>query len=289
MANEITGSTTSTLYANIVQAAQYVMNERAVIRPLVRNVNMLGTSGLTAQIPVFPTIASASIGDGTALSNTSYTTLSKTITCAEAGVMVTLTDLARDAATEDLAAALGKQMGNSLAEKIDTDLANLFSTFSDQLGGSGTELTADLIFQAASVLRSNKASGPYYGVFHPKQMFNLKKQLTNAGANVINHNISDVGNAALREGIVGSIAGVTLIESTVIAENDSAGNQVGGVFNSDALAYVLKRDIRIENIRVPSVRGEEWVASVAYGVGGVMDGNSSRPGYGVGITVDANY
>ena len=289
MANEITSSTTSTLYANIVQAAQYVMNERAVIRPLVRNVNMVGTSGLTAQIPVFPTIASASIGDGTALSNTSYTTLSKTITCAEAGVMVTLTDLARDAATEDLAAALGKQMGNSLAEKIDTDLANLFSTFSDQLGGSGTELTADLIFQAASVLRSNKASGPYYGVFHPKQMFNLKKQLTNAGANVINHNISDVGNAALREGIVGSIAGVTLIESTVIAENDSAGNQVGGVFNSDALAYVLKRDIRIENIRVPSVRGEEWVASVAYGVGGVMDGNSSRPGYGVGITVDANY
>ena len=289
MANEITSSTTSSLYANIVQAAQYVMNERAVIRPLVRNVNMVGTSGLTAQIPVFPTIASASIGDGTPLSNTSYTTLSKTITCAEAGVMVTLTDLARDAATEDLAAALGKQMGNSLAEKIDTDLANLFSTFSDQLGGSGTELTADLIFQAASVLRSNKASGPYYGVFHPKQMFNLKKQLTNAGANVINHNISDVGNAALREGIVGSIAGVTLIESTVIAENDSAGNQVGGVFNSDALAYVLKRDIRIENIRVPSVRGEEWVASVAYGVGGVMDGNSSRPGYGVGITVDANY
>ena len=289
MANEITSSTTSSLYANIVQAAQYVMNERAVIRPLVRNVNMVGTSGLTAQIPVFPTIASASIGDGTALSNTSYTTLSKTITCAEAGVMVTLTDLARDAATEDLAAALGRQMGNSLAEKIDQDLANLFSTFSDQLGGSGTELTADLIFQAASVLRSNKASGPYYGVFHPKQMFNLKKQLTNAGANVINHNISDVGNAALREGIVGSIAGVTLIESTVVAENDSAGNQVGGVFNSDALAYVLKRDIRIENIRVPSVRGEEWVASVAYGVGGVMDGNSSRSGYGVGITVDANY
>ena len=289
MANEITSSTTSSLYANIVQAAQYVMNERAVIRPLVRNVNMVGTSGLTAQIPVFPTIASASIGDGTPLSNTSYTTLSKTITCAEAGVMVTLTDLARDAATEDLAAALGRQMGNSLAEKIDQDLANLFSTFSDQLGGSGTELTADLIFQAASVLRSNKASGPYYGVFHPKQMFNLKKQLTNAGANVINHNISDVGNAALREGIVGSIAGVTLIESTVVAENDSAGNQVGGVFNSDALAYVLKRDIRIENMRVPSVRGEEWVASVAYGVGGVMDGNSSRPGYGVGITVDANY
>jgi len=289
MSNETTSSTTSTLYANMVQAAQYVMNERAVIRPLVRNVNMVGTPGLTAQIPVFPTIASSSVGDGTALNNTEYTTLSKEITCSEAGVMVTLTDLAREAATEDLAAALGKQMGNSLAEKIDTDLANLFSTFSDQIGGSGTELTADLIFQAASILRSNKAPGPYYGVFHPKQIFNLKKQLTNAGANVINHNISDLGNAALREGVIGNLAGVTIIESTVVAENDSAGNQIGGVFNADALAYVLKRDIRVENLRVPSVRGEEWVASVAYGVGGVMDGNSSRPGYGVGITVDANY
>jgi hypothetical protein len=289
MALETTSSTTSTLYANMVQTAQYVMNERAVIRPLVRNVNMVGTPGLTAQIPVFPTIASTGVADGTALSNTEYTTLSKEISCSEAGVMVTLTDLAREAATEDLAAALGKQMGNSLAEKIDTDLANLFSTFADQIGGSGTELTADLIFQAASILRSNKAAGPYYGVFHPKQIFNLKKQLTNAGANVINHNISDLGNAALREGVIANLAGVTIIESTVVAENDSAGNQVGGIFNEDALAYVLKRDIRVENLRVPSVRGEEWVASVAYGVGGVMDGNSSRPGYGVGITVDANY
>jgi len=288
MAQETTSSTTSTLYANMVQAAQYVMNERAVIRPLVRNVNMVGTPGLTAQIPVFPTIASAGVADGTALTNTEYTTLSKEISCAEAGVMVTLTDLAREAATEDLAAALGKQMGNSLAEKIDTDLANLFSTFSDQIGGSGTELTADLIFQAGSILRSNKAPGPYYGVFHPKQIFNLKKQLANLGANTI-PNLSDVGNIALREGIVGVVGGVTLIESTVVAENDSAGNQVGGIFNEDAIAYVLKRDIRIENLRVPSVRGEEWVASVAYGVGGVMDGNSSRPGYGVGITVDANY
>jgi len=288
MAQETTSSTTSTLYANMVQAAQYVMNERAVIRPLVRNVNMVGTPGLTAQIPVFPTIASSSATEGQALSNTEYTTLSKEITCSEAGVMVTLTDLAREAATEDLAAALGKQMGNSLAEKIDTDLANLFSTFSDQIGGSGTELTADLIFQAGSILRSNKAPGPYYGVFHPKQIFNLKKQLANLGANTI-PNLSDVGNIALREGIVGVVGGVTLIESTVVAENDSAGNQVGGIFNEDAIAYVLKRDIRIENLRVPSVRGEEWVASVAYGVGGVMDGNSSRPGYGVGITVDANY
>jgi len=288
MAQETTSSTTSTLYANMVQAAQYVMNERAVIRPLVRNVNMVGTPGLTAQIPVFPTIASAGVADGTALTNTEYTTLSKGISCAEAGVMVTLTDLAREAATEDLAAALGKQMGNSLAEKIDTDLANLFSTFSDQIGGSGTELTADLIFQAGSILRSNKAPGPYYGVFHPKQIFNLKKQLANLGANTI-PNLSDVGNIALREGIVGVVGGITLVESTVVAENDSAGNQVGGIFNEDAIAYVLKRDIRIENLRVPSVRGEEWVASVAYGVGGVMDGNSSRPGYGVGITVDANY
>jgi len=288
MAQETTSSTTSTLYANMVQAAQYVMNERAVIRPLVRNVNMVGTPGLTAQIPVFPTIASAGVADGTPLTNTEYTTLSKEISCAEAGVMVTLTDLAREAATEDLAAALGKQMGNSLAEKIDTDLANLFSTFSDQIGGSGTELTADLIFQAGSILRSNKAPGPYYGVFHPKQIFNLKKQLANLGANTI-PNLSDVGNIALREGIVGVVGGITLVESTVVAENDSAGNQVGGIFNEDAIAYVLKRDIRIENLRVPSVRGEEWVASVAYGVGGVMDGNSSRPGYGVGITVDANY
>lgn len=288
MANEVTSATTSTLYANIVSAAEYVMNERAVIRPLVKNIDLTGTSGLTAQIPVFPTIASAGIADGTALTNTSYTTLSKEITCAEAGVLVTITDLARDAATEDLAAALGRQMGNSLAEKIDQDLANLFSTFSDQIGGSGTELTADLVFQAAATLRTNKAPGPYYGVFHPKQIYNLKKQLANAGATEI-PSLSNVGNEALRAGVVGVVGGVTLVESTSVLENDSAGNMVGGIMNADALAYVVKRDIRIESLRNPAVRGEEYAASVAYGVGGLMDGNSSRPGYGVGVTVDNNF
>ena len=287
MANEVTSSTTSTLYANMVQAAMYTMNERAVIRPLVRNVNMSGTPGLTAQIPVFPTIASAGVADGTALSNTSYTTLSKEITCSEAGVMVTLTDLARDAATEDVAAALGRQMGNSLAEKIDSDLAALFDDFATQIGGSGTELTASIIFEAASRLREAQAPGPYYAVFHPKQAYNLKLQLSNAGnANI--PSLSDVGNAALREGVIGVVGGVTCIESTVV-NGDSAGAFVGGVMNADALAYVLKRDIRIESIRKPDIRGEEIVASVAYGVGGVMDGNGSRPGYGVGITTDAQY
>jgi len=51
MANEFdTGvSGADALYANIMQSALFNLNEQSIIRPLVRNYDMTGTPGLTAQ------------------------------------------------------------------------------------------------------------------------------------------------------------------------------------------------------------------------------------------------
>ena len=93
MAQEATSSVLSELYANIVQSALYTMNEKTIIRPLVRNYDMSGTPGLTAQVPIYPSVAAAAVADGTDLANTAFNTTSKTITASEVGVMVELTDL----------------------------------------------------------------------------------------------------------------------------------------------------------------------------------------------------
>ena len=83
MANEATSSVLSELYANIVQSALFTLNEKTVIRPLVRNYDMSGTPGLTAQVPIYPTVAAAAVADGTDLANTGFNTTSKTITASE--------------------------------------------------------------------------------------------------------------------------------------------------------------------------------------------------------------
>jgi N4-gp56 family major capsid protein len=280
MANEATSSVLSELYANIVQSALYTLSEQTVIRPVVRNYNMSGTPGLTAQVPIYPAIDAAGVADGTDLSNTAFNTTSKTITAAEVGVMVELTDLAAESATDDVAAAIGRQIGDAMAKKVDTDLAALFSGFSNQINKAEAAVTVDDIFKAAATLRANQAPGNYVAVLHPYQAYDLKSQLTNAGA-TMSHSLSEVGNTALMDGFIGRIAGVDIFESTVIT-GDSAGAYVGGVMTQDALGYMVKRDMRIETERNASKRSLEIVGSMAYGVSELFDQ------YGVGIASDAS-
>tara|TARA_R100001460_G_scaffold41145_2_gene76611 strand:- start:8927 stop:9781 length:855 start_codon:yes stop_codon:yes gene_type:complete len=281
MADEATGSVLSELYANIVQSALYTMNEKTIIRPLVRNYDMSGTPGLTAQVPIYPSVAAAAVADGTDLANTAFNTTSKTITASEVGVMVELTDLAAEGATDDVAAAIGRQLGSAMAEKVDTDLAALFSGFSTSLGTGDSEITADMIFQAAATLRTNNAdqNGGYVCLLHPFQAYQLKKQLTNVGA-TMSHSLSDTGNNALRDGFLGKIAGVDIFESNVVS-GASAGAYVGAVMSQDALGYMVKRNMRIETERNASKRSLEIVGSMAYGVSELFDS------YGVGLVADA--
>ena len=276
-----TTTTLNDLYANIVQSALFTLSEKTVIRPLVRNYNMVGTPGLVAQIPKYSAIAAAAIAEGTDLGTpTSFTTDTTNVTASEIGVNVTLSDIAREGAAEDVASAIGRQIGEGMALKVDTDLAALFTGFSQTVGTGDEEITIEMIFKAAAMLRNANAPGNFVGVLHPYQAFQIKKQLTNAGA-TMSHALSDVGNMALKDGFIGRIAGVDLFESTVVS-GDSAGAFAGAVMSSDALAYMVKRDMRIEEQRDASLRATEFIGSMAYGVSELFDL------YGVRILGDAN-
>jgi N4-gp56 family major capsid protein len=275
MANEVTSAISSALYSNIVQAGLYTLQEASIMRPLVRNYDMTGTPGLTAQVPIFPALTADEPGDGGDLSNKAFNVqTSKTITATEKGILVTLTDLATETASEDVAAAIGRQIGQGMALKVDQDIAALFTGFSNTVGSGGTDVSVDTMFQAAAKLRNNKAPGPYYCVLHPYQAYSLKKQLTNAGA-TMSHNLSDVGNTALAQGFVGMIAGINIFESTVIGGNSASstgtGNYYGAVFSQDAIGFMLKRNMRVENQRDASLRATEIVGSMAYGVSEIFD------------------
>lgn len=271
MANETTSSTLSALFSDVQQAAIFTMQERGFMRPLVRNFNLVGQPGKQAKVGIYPRLATTALvsGEGTDATNNAITATSKTFNATEVAGLVTLTDTARDSADDDTAASIGRIFGETLARKVDEDIAALFSGFSTTVGGSGTELTADLIFKAVASLRSNSVMGPYVGVFHPNQVYNLKKQLTNAGGQSIG-DLSIVGNEALAQGFVGRIAGVDIFESAVVT-GDSTGNFVGAIMHSDAIAYALKKDITLETQRDASLRATEIVASMTYAVGELQD------------------
>jgi len=274
-----TTTTLNDLYANIVQAAAFTLSERTVIRPLVRNYNMVGSPGLVAQIPKYGTIAAAAIAEGSDLSTpTTFATDVTTVTASEIGVNVSLTDIAREGAAEDVAAAIGRQIGDGMANKVDQSLAALFEGFSNTVGSGAAEITVDDIFKAAATLRANNAPGPYVCILHPYQAFQLKKVLAGNGNTPMNN--TDLANEALRSGYVGQVAGMQIFETTNVT-GPSAGGFVGAAMSADAIAYMVKRDMRIEEQRDASLRATEYVGSMAYGVSELFDA------YGVGIIADA--
>ena len=283
--NAVTAAVSAEMYSNIVQAALYTLSEQTVIRPLVRNYDMTGTPGLTAQVPIYPAISASGLTDGTDISaNTAFNTTSITMTASEIGAMVTLTDLSKESSNEDLASAIGRQLGDAMAKKVDQDLAALFTGFTNTVGSANTEITVDDIFKAAAILRANQAPGPYVAVLHPYQAFQLKKVLAGNGNTPMNNH--DLANEALRAGYISTVAGVQIFESTVIggdsADSTGAGNYYGAVMSSDALGYMVKRNMRIETQRQSSQRADQIVGTMAYAVSEIFDS------YGVALIADAN-
>ena len=275
MANETTSSTISELYTEIVAEALFVASEQSIMRGLVRNYTIAG-GGKSVEVPIYSTVSAAAVSEASDLSNTAVNPSSVTITASEVGVMTTLTDLARNSASRNVAADIGRLFGEGIATKIDSDLAALFSGFSTEKGpGAGSEITVQDLFECAAELKTNKAPGPYYGVFHPKQIFNVKKSLTNTFVG----RDTELSNEAMRTGFVGTVAGIQLFETSNISV-DGSDDSIGGVFSQDALGLAMMQDLKIETQRDASLRADEIVATAVFGVGELHDS------YGVKLTAD---
>ena len=263
MANESTTTSLNDLIAPIVQEAMFVASETSIMPGLVKQFTVPANAGKVLQIPLYPvsTIASDA-GENSDLSNTEISTGVANITLTEAGIMTTLTDMARNHSVSNVVADLGKLFGEAIAKRHDRALTSLFSSFTSQIGAAGDELEVKDLFEAYATLKANAVPGPYFGVFNPKSIFNIKKTLTNT---FVNPNASAVVNQAMTEGYVGRIAGIDIFESSNVVEESAAG-VVNGIFSRDALGLAVAQNINIETQRDASLRAEEVVASTRYGV-----------------------
>jgi len=234
---------------------------------------MSGTPGLTAQIPVYPSVSASAPGDGSEASNATVTTSNVTITAADIAARVDVTDLLASSTARNIASDVGTILGNAIASKIDTDAFALFTeaNISQDVGDNATEITPDLILQAVYTLRNQNAptdaDGDYVCVLHPGQAYNVAKTLTQAGfasggAYVLS---STADNMMSNSAYVGRLFNVKIFQSTSIAADSAATDAQGCVFSPSAFGHVLKRPINIETQRDASKRLTEFVISTARG------------------------
>jgi len=271
-----TSTTLDDLFVNIIAQARFTAEEQSLMMGLVTQYNIGSEAGKTIQVPKYPAIAAADLTEGTDMDSTTVSTTSVAVSVGEVGAQVLLTDMAAYGAGNP-AVELGTVLGNAIATKMDQDLLALFSGFTAAFGAAGQEITVADLFKAAATLRANKVTGVINAVVHPYQAYALKANLTNTFANP---NGGDSQNEAMRNGYVGTIAGINVYESANVSI-DGAGDSIGAVFAPEAIAIAIKKDFGIEAERDASLRAFELNATAVYGVGELDDS------FGVKMTFDS--
>jgi hypothetical protein len=277
----------SDLFANLVTQSQFAAYENSIARALVTTFDAPLNTGLNLQVPVWGSVSAQLIADEAAASARNTGSDSATITLKEHVVYHQVTDMLRDSAYSNVMTVLGDQSGRAIAESMDTQVFSTFSDLSSDLGSTSTELTVDLILQAAATLRGRKLTGPFYAVVHPAAAYNLKKQLTSyiaySGAAATPSNLSDIGNNVLGNFYIGSVAGVSIFESALVASVTTGGATAArnAVFHPGALGHAMRGTIEMNTLYLPANRATDVVLKAVAGAAAI------QTGFGVAITTDA--
>jgi len=275
----------SELFANFVADAQYAMYENSVARQLVRTFEVPMNAGKVVQVPVWDSISAQVITDEAAATAKTTNTTAPTITLKEHVVYNQITDMLRESAYGDVMADLAVQSGQAIGESLDSMVFGEFASFSSDIGSTTTELTTELILRAAATLRSAKVQGPYFAVVHPNAAFHMKKTLTQtlnySGAPGIAA-LSPVGGQVQVTGIIGSIGGVTVIESPLVAAVSTGGATAfrGGVFAASAIGLADRGGVQMNSLYLPAARATDMVLKAVAGSAVI------RATHGVAITAE---
>lgn len=268
------------LIAPIVAEAQFVAQERSIMRNLVKNYTVPANSGKVLQVPIYGNPTAAAVNEADDLTPSAITSSQIDITLSEIGLMTNVSDMAVNHTPANVISDIGRLFGEAIAKKIDTDLTALFDGFSTSVGAADAAITAAKLFEAVANLRASGVPATDLAcVLHPMVAYDLKANLTNTFAN---SNANDVANEALRTGYVGTIAGVPVYETSNLANTGTTGDYKGGLFHREAIALALGNDIKIETQRDASARATEMVGTAVYGVGEIHDS------YGVEILADSS-
>jgi N4-gp56 family major capsid protein len=261
----------------IRQEAMFVASERSIMRGLVKNYSLAPGQGKTVSVPIYPLQTAAVISEGSEVTDTTVSTNVADLTIGTVAIRTLLTDLARASAASNVVADLGKLFGEAVARKMDQDLTQLFYSLNAGQGNFGGQITAADVFAAVAKLKADAV--PTEGmvcVLHPSIAYDLKAALTTTGNTPFTAGaFGDVANEAMRQGFVGTLAGIPVFETSNIANNGTAGDIAGAVFQMDALGLGMIGDITIETQRRASFLGDDIVCSAYYGTG-ILQNNYGR-------------
>ena len=206
------------------------------------------------------------------------------LTAAEVGAKVILTDKLVREQQNNVFTIIGKQLGDAMARKKDTDVHALYGSLNGgtTLGAATKFMKASNVQGAITYAKANKFGSQIYILHHPNSVAYLSKEAAT---------VASSGSAELSSGWSADLLkdfwsglrpmnGVSIFEDGNLSV-DSSDDATGVIADKSAMAVLKSVDTRTERQRDASLRATEVVITSDYGV---FELDDSR---GAGLIFDA--
>jgi hypothetical protein len=191
------------------------------------------------------------------------------LTASEVGAKVILTDKLIRQSTENVFSMIGRQLGDGMARKKDTDVHALYSSLNGgtTVGAVTKYMKASNVQGAIAYAKANKFGSQLYILHHPNSVAYLSKEAAV---------VASSGSAAVPEGwsqdLLGNFwSGLRPMNNVPIFEDgnltvDSDDDATGVIADKTAMAALTSIETRTERQRDASLRATEVVMTADYGV-----------------------
>ena len=195
------------------------------------------------------------------------------LTAAEVGAKVILTDKLVREQQNNVFTIIGKQLGDAMARKKDTDVHSLYSALNGgtTLGGtSSKELTLANLHGCIAHAKANKFGNQIYVLHHPNAIAKLSGQVATMASTSSGSEISSGWSADLLKNFWSGIRplnNVQIFEDGNLSITAGSGDDaVGVIADKSAMAVINSVETRTERQRDASMRATEVVITSDYGV-----------------------
>jgi len=267
----------------VIEKARYTMEHNMPVINLVEHFR-LGKGNKTVTVPKVAQMTASDLVDGVDLVDTEdigMTTVD--LTASEIGLKVILTDKLVRQENEDVFAIVGRQMGDAVARKKDTDAIALFSALNGgtTLGADGASLKMANAQACAAWAKANKLPPPIYFVHHPYAIGYLASQAATSFATYpMPRGLSEDLLKDFYRGIV--LNGVAFFEDGNIEKISAVDSGYGAIFSKNCIAYLESVGFNTERERDASLRGTEVVVTADYGLFELNDALGAPAQYEIG-------
>jgi len=253
-----------------------------VVTPMIRQVDIAGQAGLKHDFNSFATLSAAAKTQGTDFTPAALSISEDgTITAAEVGVAVDVSHIAREASPNVTDQDIAREIGNAVAEKMETDIMVSFGTATVGGGTTGVALAVTDFEDCLLALRQAKApTAPQMNSNLPPALAGYFTVLSESGAAQLSRSIRQSGNALaspsqtqMLETLGAKAAsasrfqflGVNVFGSDLVPT--SGGDRQGAMLCPAALGLVTKRPPRVKQETHEIGTSMYHVGSAVYGTG----------------------